>query len=48
MFEHVNKEVIYLKRIMIKGIYLDETLEPGEYRRLTAEELNRLKEGFNL
>lgn len=48
MFEHVNKEVIYLKRIMIKGVYLDETLEPGEYRRLTAEELRCLKEGFNL
>lgn len=42
MFESVGKRVIYLKRLSIAGLPLDETLELGEYRELTQEELNYL------
>lgn len=43
MFRAVGKEVSYLKRIRMGELWLDETLELGEYRRLTAEELEKLK-----
>ncbi|MEG0366888.1 MAG: pseudouridine synthase [Coprobacillus sp.] len=43
MFLAVGKEVIYLKRIRMKDLMLDKELELGEYRRITAEELDRLK-----
>ena len=39
-----SKEVIYLKRICMKNLELDENLKLGEYRRLTIEELDRLKD----
>lgn len=42
MFLARNNEVVYLKRISIGGIALDETLKPGEYRELTKEELEPL------
>ena len=42
MFEAVGKEVIYLKRIAMGGLSLDPTLKPGDYRRLTIDELNHL------
>lgn len=42
MFESVGKRVIYLKRLSIAGLPLDETLELGEYRELTQEELEYL------
>ena len=42
MFLARDNEVVYLKRISIGGIALDETLEPGEYRELTQEELEPL------
>ena len=42
MFEAVGKEVVYLKRIRMGSLVLDETLEPGEYRRLTEEEVRGL------
>lgn len=44
MFKAVGKEVVYLKRIQMKNLVLDDTLELGEYRRLTNEELDRLKD----
>lgn len=44
MFEAVGKKVLYLKRISMGGLKLDETLKPGEYRALTAEELALLTE----
>lgn len=44
MFEAVGKKVIYLKRISMGPLPLDETLEHGEYRELTEEEVNMLKE----
>ena len=42
MFQAVGKEVIYLKRLRMGCITLDEALKPGEYRRLTEEEVKRL------
>jgi 16S rRNA pseudouridine516 synthase len=42
MFEAVGKEVIYLKRISMGSLTLDESLQPGEYRSLTEEELKKL------
>lgn len=44
MFEAVNKKVVYLKRIKFGGLDLDETLQEGEYRELTEDELNTLKD----
>ncbi len=43
MFEAVEKNVTYLKRIEFGTIPLDEQLEEGEYRELSDEELNILK-----
>ncbi|MBL4951905.1 rRNA pseudouridine synthase [Neobacillus sp. YIM B02564] len=43
MFEAVGKRVIYLQRISMGPLVLDETLEPGEYRELTDEEIELLK-----
>ncbi|MCB7303306.1 pseudouridine synthase [Bariatricus massiliensis] len=42
MFEAVGKKVIYLKRLSMGSVVLDETLPPGGYRELTKEELERL------
>ena len=43
MLEAVNNKVVYLKRIIIGNLYLDENLELGEYRELTEEEIEKLK-----
>lgn len=43
MFHAVDKEVLYLKRISMGDLALDENLELGEYRRLTEEELAKIK-----
>lgn len=43
MFESIDKEVIYLKRLSMGDLILDESLELGEYRPLTTEEINMLK-----
>ena len=43
MFEAVGTEVVYLKRISMGPLVLDDALAPGEYRRLTDEELAMLK-----
>jgi len=43
MFKAVGKEVIYLKRISMGGLKLDEGLEKGECRRLREEEIEGLK-----
>lgn len=42
MVKAIGGKVFYLKRLSIGGVALDEALKPGEYRALTAEELNRL------
>ena len=39
-------EVLYLKRLSIGNLKLDENLELGEYRELTEEEIKLLKEKF--
>lgn len=43
MFEAVGKKVIYLKRIQMGQLHLDESLNLGEYRDLTEEEIKLLK-----
>ena len=45
MFEAVDKRVVYLKRLSMGSLQLDEELELGEYRELTDEELESLKLG---
>jgi 16S rRNA pseudouridine516 synthase len=44
MFEAVGKRVIYLQRISMGPLKLDESLELGEYRELTDEEITQLME----
>lgn len=43
MVHYVGKEVVYLKRIQMGQLKLPETLELGEYRQLTNEELIELQ-----
>lgn len=43
MFEAVGKRVVYLQRISMGPLLLDETLELGEYRELTDEEVELIK-----
>ncbi|MBO5407799.1 MAG: rRNA pseudouridine synthase [Clostridia bacterium] len=43
MFEALGTTVIYLQRVQIGSLLLDEALEPGEYRELTREELELLE-----
>lgn len=42
MFESVGKKVIYLKRLSMGSLILDEKLALGEYRLLTKEEIANL------
>ena len=42
MFEAVDKKVVYLKRISMGTLRLDENLALGEFRPLTQEELEHL------
>ena len=44
MFKMVNKEVVYLKRITFGNITLDGSLKEGEYRKLSNEEIELLKQ----
>ena len=43
MIRHFGAKVVYLRRISLGGVPLDELLAEGEYRELTSEELNILK-----
>lgn len=43
MLAAVDNKVIYLKRLSIGVVFLDETLNEGQYRRLTQEEINILR-----
>lgn len=43
MFHAVGKEVVYLKRLSMGSLVLDETLEKGAYRPLSEEEIMKLK-----
>lgn len=40
--------VVYLKRVRVAGLRLDEDLEAGEYRELTDKEVQSLKEAVKL
>ena len=42
MLEAVDNEVVFLKRLSMGPISLDENLEPGEFRELSLEELHEL------
>lgn len=44
MLEAVNCQVTYLKRLSMGPLKLDENLSAGEYRPLTTEEIQMLKE----
>lgn len=44
MFEAVGKKVIYLKRLSMGNLVLDEKLKVGEARLLTEEEIQLLKQ----
>ncbi|MCI8745658.1 MAG: 16S rRNA pseudouridine(516) synthase, partial [Lachnospiraceae bacterium] len=43
MFHAAGCEVLYLKRLSMGSLTLDESLQPGEYRPLTEEELAELQ-----
>lgn len=43
MLQAVGNEVLALKRVCFGGLSLDESLEPGQYRELTAEEVAQLR-----
>lgn len=45
MFASVGNEVVFLKRISIGGLPLDESLKPGECREITDEELALIENG---
>lgn len=41
MLEAVGNEVLFLKRLSMGPLFLDEKLAPGEYRALTDEEIKK-------
>ena len=43
MFKALGKEVIYLKRLSMGSLVLDESIGKGGVRRLTEEEITLLK-----
>ncbi|HOA82200.1 MAG TPA: 16S rRNA pseudouridine(516) synthase, partial [Defluviitaleaceae bacterium] len=43
MFLARGKKVLYLRRLAMGSLELDEQLAPGQYRELTDEELALLK-----
>lgn len=44
MLAAVENEVVFLKRVSFGPLALDETLSPGAFRELTAEEVEKLKQ----
>ena len=47
MFEAIGCKVVYLKRIAMGKLYLDETLKKGEVKKLTKEDIEKIKEKEN-
>jgi 16S rRNA pseudouridine516 synthase len=43
MFQAIGCEVVYLKRVAMGSLKLDETLPKGKYRELTEDELQQLR-----
>lgn len=48
MFQAVGMEVLYLKRLSMGPLHLDKNLAPGEWRELTEEEIQQLKDDSNV
>lgn len=48
MFEALDCKVVFLKRLSMGSLRLDETLKPGEYRPLSEAELTGLKQQTSL
>ncbi len=48
LFKELGNKVVNLKRVAIGPIRLDSSLQEGEYRELTEEEIKKLKEAVNL
>jgi len=44
MFKAVSKKVVFLKRIAMGGLILDENLKIGEYKELTSEDVKKVTE----
>lgn len=44
MFESVGKKVVYLKRLSMGNLKLDESLALGEYRELNIDEIKQMEE----
>ncbi|WP_369809887.1 16S rRNA pseudouridine(516) synthase [Gracilibacillus caseinilyticus] len=44
MFESLDNKVLYLKRVAMGNVQLDEDLKLGEYRELTKEEWQQLQQ----
>lgn len=43
MFEAVGNRIIYLKRLSIGGLFLDEKLAPGECREMLHKEIQKIR-----
>ena len=43
MFAKVGHPVLYLQRVSMGTLTLDDSLKTGEYRKLTADEIAALK-----
>ncbi len=43
MFQAVGKEVLYLRRISMANLKLDDRMKPGECRRLTEDEYEHIR-----
>lgn len=48
MIKYAGCKVVYLKRVVIGELSLDENLAIGEYRALTEEEIGKLKGGCSI
>lgn len=47
MLKAVGCYVVYLKRVAIGDLKLDQSLKSGEYRNLTVDEINMLLDNHN-
>lgn len=47
MFEAMDCQVTWLKRLSMGALCLDDSLKPGQYRRLTGREVELLKRGIS-
>lgn len=45
MLQAVDNEVLYLKRLTFGSLRLDEALAPGEFRALSEDEIDKLRNG---